>query len=387
MAEPRNIAILGSTGSIGRSTLDVVAQFPDRFRVTYLTAQRNVEALRLQIERFRPRAVVLGEASDASALRALTDGTTEVLSGSEGLHEVVSRQDVDLVVSALVGFAGLVPTLQAIEAGKDIALANKESLVVAGALVMREAARHGVRLLPVDSEHSAILQCLQGEDHRSVERLILTASGGPFRSWDAPRLATVRPEDALAHPTWTMGRKITVDSATLMNKGLEVIEAHWLFGLPGEAIQVVIHPQSIIHSLVQFADGSVKAQLGLPDMKLPIQYALTYPERPAAPHPRLDLAALGQMSFEAPDLERFPCLALAYQALRAGGSAPAVMNAANEVAVGLFLEGKISFSMIAELVEEALTHHTVVPDPSLEDLLDLDTETRTVLMQSITVHH
>jgi len=386
MSGRRHIAILGSTGSIGRSTLEVIQQFPDRFQVTYLTAHRNIDLLREQIERFRPRAVVVHEGCDAATLRIMTDGLTDVLVGAEGLHEVVTRSDVDLVVSALVGFAGLVPTLYAIRAGKDIALANKETLVVGGELIMQAVNSHGVRLLPVDSEHSAILQCLQGEDQRAVERLILTASGGPFRLWDAERLASVTPQQALAHPTWRMGKKITIDSATLMNKGLEVIEAHWLFGIAPEAIQVVIHPQSIIHSLVQFADGSTKAQLGVPDMKIPIQYALTYPERPAAPHPRLNLAALAEMTFQEPDLKRFPCLALAYRALRTGGTAPAVLNAANEVAVERFLEGKISFPMIAPLIEEALDNHQVVRDPSLEDLLRVDAETRTALTQGAPVH-
>ena len=382
----RNIAILGSTGSIGRSTLEVVTRFPDRFQVKYLTAHRNIDLLREQIQRFRPRAVVVREARDASLLRTMTNGLTEVLSGEEGLCEIVTRSDVDLVVSALVGFAGLVPTLRAIEAGKDIALANKETLVVGGPLVMKRVQTRGVRLLPVDSEHSAILQCLQGENPASVRRLILTASGGPFRSLDATRLASVTPDEALAHPTWRMGRKITVDSATLMNKGLEVIEAHWLFGIPTDDIQVVIHPQSVIHSLVEFADGSIKAQLGVPDMKMPIQYALTYPERPPASHPRLDLAELGQMTFQEPDFARFPCLGLAYRALRTGGTAPAVLNAANEVAVELFLARKISFPMIATLIETALEGHTPVESPTLEDLLRVDAETRTTLTQTAIVH-
>jgi len=379
MSARRHITILGSTGSIGRNTLEVVRQFPDRFTVKYLTAHRNIDLLREQVERFHPRAVVVDQECDASVLRTMTDGLTEVMVGAEGLREVTTHSDVDLVVSAMVGFAGLVPTFHAIRAGKDVALANKETLVVGGPLVMQAVRDHGVRLLPVDSEHSAILQCLQGEDHGSVERLILTASGGPFRTWNRERLATVRPEEALAHPTWRMGRKITIDSATLMNKGLEVIEAHWLFGLAAESIGVVIHPQSIVHSLVQFADGSVKAQLGIPDMKMPIQYALTYPERPRAPHPRLDLAALGTMTFEEPDMERFPCLALAYRALQMGGTAPAVLNAANEVAVELFLAGKIPFLAIAAFIAEALENHTPVPDPSLDDLLRTDAEIRTAI--------
>ena len=386
MKNNRNIAILGSTGSIGRNTLEVVERFPDRFQVRYLSAHRNIDLLRDQIQRYRPRAVVVREECDAAVLRTMVNGLTEVLSGEEGLCEIVGRSDVDLVVSALVGFAGLVPTVHAIKAGKDIALANKETLVVAGPLVMNSVQAHGVRLLPVDSEHSAILQCLQGEDPSSVKRLILTASGGPFRSLDAARLELTTPDEALAHPTWRMGRKITIDSATLMNKGLEVIEAHWLFGLPAENIHVVIHPQSIIHSLVEFADGSTKAQLGIPDMRMPIQYALTYPERPPAPHPRLDLAALGQMTFEEPDLTRFPCLGLAYEALRKGGTTPAVLNAANEVAVGLFLDRKISFPMIATLIEATVQGHTPVANPTLDDLLRVDAETRMALAQTASVN-
>jgi 1-deoxy-D-xylulose-5-phosphate reductoisomerase len=351
---PTNIAILGSTGSIGRSSLEVIEAMPDRFRVTCLTAHRNTGLLAEQVRRFTPRTVVVTDPACAGALRTQVDGTTEVLCGDDALLDVVAREDVDIVISALVGFAGLHPTLRAIEAGKDIALANKETLVVGGELVMAKVRAHNVRLLPVDSEHSAILQCLQGEDLHAVNRLILTASGGPFLNTPREEMADITPARALKHPTWTMGAKITIDSATLMNKGLEVIEAHWLFGLPPERIEVIVHPQSIIHSMVEFVDGSVKAQLGVPDMKLPIQYALTYPERPPSTFKRVDFAALGRLTFQEPDVDRFPCLSLAFRAMRDGGAAPAVMNAANEVAVGLFLEGRIGFAAIPELIAQAM---------------------------------
>lgn len=354
MKRPTNIAILGSTGSIGRSSLEVIESMPERFRVTCLTAHRNTDILAEQVRRFKPRAVVVTDVARAGELRAMVDRSTEVLSGDSALLDVVAREDVDIVISALVGFAGLHPTLRAIDAGKDIALANKETLVVGGELVMARVREHKVRLLPVDSEHSAILQCLQGEDHHSVNRIILTASGGPFLNTPREEMADITPARALKHPTWTMGAKITIDSATLMNKGLEVIEAQWLFGLPAERIEVIVHPQSIIHSMVEFVDGSVKAQLGIPDMKLPIQYALTYPERPPSGFKRVDFAALGRLTFQDPDTERFPCLSLAFRAMREGGTAPAVLNAANEAAVALFLDGKIGFTAIPELIAQAM---------------------------------
>ncbi len=376
MSSIRHIALLGSTGSIGRSSLEVIAGFPDRFRVTYLTAHRNIELLKEQIARFRPRGVVVLDDACASALHSSLNGATEVLRGEEGLEEVVRRHDVDLVISALVGIVGLKPTLAAIEAGKDVALANKETLVVAGELIMRRAREQGIRLLPVDSEHSAILQCLQGENPREVKRLILTASGGPFLGMEPKELDAVTPAQALRHPTWKMGNKITIDSATLMNKGLEVIEAFWLFGIPPERIDVVIHPQSIIHSMVEFADGSVKAQLGLPDMKLPIQYALLYPERPPSLAGHLDFTALQTMTFRPPDTERFRCLPLAYRALAMGGTAPAVMNAANEIAVQLFLEGRLPFPAIPSIVEESLNAHEPLRNAALDDVLRADRDTR-----------
>ncbi|MEW6510442.1 MAG: 1-deoxy-D-xylulose-5-phosphate reductoisomerase [Bacteroidota bacterium] len=376
MPSERNIAILGSTGSVGRNTLDVVANFPDRLRVTYLAAHRNIDLLTEQINRFRPRGVAVMDMDAAALLRERVNGATEVLCGEEGLVEIVGRADVDIVLSSLVGFAGLKPTLRAVEAGKDIALANKETLVVGGELITARVREKGVRLLPVDSEHSAIFQCLQGEDIRTVERLILTASGGPFLRLDKDRFAGVTVDQALNHPVWKMGNKITIDSATLMNKGLEIIEAFWLFGVPPEKIDVVIHPQSIIHSMVEFVDGSVKAQMGIPDMKLPIQYALMYPERPVSAFRRLDVAALREMTFLPPDTEKFQCLPLAFRALSMGGTAPAVLNAANEVAVSMFLERKLPFAAIPGVIGEALDGHTPMHAFTLEDLERIDAETR-----------
>jgi 1-deoxy-D-xylulose-5-phosphate reductoisomerase len=372
----RNIAILGSTGSIGRSALDVIERLPGRFRVTYLTAHRNIDLLRKQINQFRPRGVVVREEGAAALLRESMDGTTEILAGDEALLDIVSRDDVDIVLSSLVGFAGLKPTLRAVEAGKDVALANKETLVVGGALVMAKVHETGVRLLPVDSEHSAIFQCLQGEEIRNVDRLILTASGGPFLSLGTDQFDSITVAQALNHPTWRMGNKITIDSATLMNKGLEVIEACWLFGIPPDRIDVVIHPQSIIHSMVEFADGSVKAQMGMPDMRMPIQYALTYPERPPAPSPRLDFSSLREMTFLLPDTGKFQCLALAFRALMMGGTAPAVLNAANEVAVQMFLDGDLPFAGIPGIIRRALDAHTPTQAFTLQDLERIDAATR-----------
>lgn len=374
--QPRRIAILGSTGSIGRNTLEVIARFPDRFRVTYLTANSNIGLLQQQIAQFKPRGVVVLERTGGHLLRSLMNGTTQVFVGEEGLMQVVQQEDVDLVVNALVGFAGLKPTIGAIEAGKNIALANKEALVVGGGMIMRRIHHKGVHLVPIDSEHSAILQCLRGEDLGQVRRLVLTASGGPFLHLDAASFNSITVAQALNHPTWKMGSKITIDSATLMNKGLEVIEARWLFGLPPDRIDVVIHPQSIIHSMVEFVDGSIKAQLSLPDMKLPIQYALTYPDRSEATYEEIHWGALGQMTFQTPDPERFPCLGLAYRALVMGGSAPVVLNAANEVAVQLFLAGRLAFTGIPSVIEEALDRHTPIPEPTLDDILCIDSETR-----------
>jgi len=375
----QNIAILGSTGSIGTQTLEVIASYPDRFTAAYLTVNNNIPLLLRQVERFRPKGVVVLDPAAAETVRSRCGPEVEVLTGPEGLSDVVRRTEVDTVVSALVGFAGLRPTVDAITAGKRIALANKETLVVAGSVMMPLAERHNVRLLPVDSEHSAIFQCLTGEPAGSVTRIILTASGGPFRSLSANELRTVTVGQALKHPNWSMGSKITIDSATLMNKGLEVIEAHWLFGMPAERIDVVVHPQSIIHSMVEFADGSVKAQLGVPDMTIPIQYALTYPDRFPTPTRRVDFPSLREMTFFSPDTERFPCLRLAYDALRAGGTMPAVLNAANEVAVARFLAGAVPFTQIPVLIETAMDRHVLRENPTLEDIVEADGWTRDIL--------
>jgi 1-deoxy-D-xylulose-5-phosphate reductoisomerase len=373
----RRLAILGSTGSVGEQSLAVAGAFPDRYRVTALAAGRNLEKLAEQVLRFRPEVASVADADGAAQLReclaagGLGSNEVKVLSGDEGL-EAVATHDADLVVAGLVGAVGLRPTLAAIRAGRDVALANKEVLVMAGALVLREVRAHGVTLLPVDSEHSAIFQALAGQRREDVARLILTASGGPFRTWSAERIARATVAEALDHPNWDMGEKITIDSATLMNKGLEVIEARWLFDMPPDRVDVVVHPQSIVHSLVEFCDGSVLAQLGLPDMRVPIAVALAHPERLPLELPRLDLAALGRLEFETPDPKRFACLDLAYAALRADEAAPAVLNAANEVAVEAFLEGRVNFPAIAEANAAVLEAH-VARDGSgaLRDLDDV----------------
>jgi 1-deoxy-D-xylulose-5-phosphate reductoisomerase len=350
----KRLALLGSTGSIGEQTLAVAEAFPERFRVVALAAGRNVERLAEQVRRFRPELVSLADAEGARRLAGLLGAQTpELRLGAEGL-EAVATHPADLVVAGLVGAVGLRPVLAALAAGRDVALANKEVLVVAGALVVREVRRRGVRLLPVDSEHSAVFQALQGQRREDVARVILTASGGPFRTWPAERIARARREDALQHPNWEMGPKITVDCATLMNKGLEAIEARWLFDLAPAQVDVVVHPESIVHSLVEFVDGQCLAQLGLPDMRGPIALALSHPERLELGLPRLDLAALGALHFEAPDRKRFPCLELAFEALRGGEAAPAVLNAANEVAVQAFLDGRIPFPAIAGTNEAVL---------------------------------
>jgi 1-deoxy-D-xylulose-5-phosphate reductoisomerase len=373
----KRIAILGSTGSIGTQTLEVIEKNPGHFLLEVLTANKNTEQLIRQARNFLPNHVVIADEKSYPAVRdALADTTVKVYGGSDALEQVVRMESIDMVLCALVGYSGLRPTLSAIEAGKDIALANKETLVVAGDLVIRKALEKGVSIIPVDSEHSAIFQCLAGEEFNPVEKIILTASGGPFLGTSPEDLAKVTREEALRHPNWCMGDKITIDSATLMNKGLEVIEAHWLFGLGPDAIDVVVHPQSIIHSMVEFVDGSVKAQLGIPDMKLPIQYALTYPDRPRSLFQRLDFAALRHMTFFPPDMEKFRCLALAFRALRSGGTAPAVLNAANEVAVYEFLNGRLPFGAIPDVIEAALASHHAVQHPQLSDILRADADTR-----------
>jgi 1-deoxy-D-xylulose-5-phosphate reductoisomerase len=367
----RRIAILGSTGSIGEQTLDVAGRFPERYRVVALAAGRNVAKLAEQARRFRPELVVVAEADAARELASrLGPGGPRIASGAEGLLEVATHP-ADLVVSALVGALGLEPTLAAIRAGRDVALANKEVLVMAGALVLREVRAHGVSLLPVDSEHSAIFQALAGQRGEDVARLVLTASGGPFRTWSEQEIAAASVEQALRHPNWDMGPKITIDSATLMNKGLEVIEARWLFDVPPERVDVLVHPQSIVHSLVEFVDGSVLAQLGLPDMRVPIAVALAHPERLPLDLDRLDLAAIGELRFEVPDRKRFPCLDLAYAALSTSEAAPAVLNAANEVSVAAFLAGRIRFPAIAAANAAVLEAHAAQPGrAALRDLAD-----------------
>lgn len=368
---------MGSTGSIGRQTLDVVERNPGRFEVEVLTAYNNTELLIAQARKFQPNMVVIGnEAKYQEVREALSGEPVKVFAGAGAIGEAVVLESVDMVVTAMVGYSGLLPTLRAVEAGKDIALANKETLVVAGEMITRLAREKGVDLLPVDSEHSAIFQCLAGELMNPAEKILLTCSGGPFRGKTASQLARVTPADALAHPNWDMGAKITIDSATLMNKGFEMIEAHWLFGLPPAAIEVVVHPQSIIHSMVQFRDGSVKAQLGPPDMRMPILYALGWPERIANDFPRLDFSQLAALTFEKPDRENFRNLDLAFEAIHQGGNLPCALNAANEIAVSAFLAEKISFPAIPEIITQILGKTSFVKNPGLEELILTNDETR-----------
>jgi len=370
----KKLAVLGSTGSIGVTTLSIVERFPDRFRVVALAAGKNLEKLAQQVRRFQPEVVSISSEADAKHLRSyLPEFRGEILSGADGLLAVATHPEAEMVMAALVGAAGLLPTLAAIRAGKTIALANKEALVIAGELMTREAKRYQVRLLPVDSEHNAIFQALQGHSRERIKRIILTASGGPFLRRPAEELAAVSIAEALQHPTWKMGNKITIDSATLMNKGLEVIEARWLFDLLPEHVAVIIHPQSVVHSMVEYVDGSVLAQLGIPDMAIPISYILAYPDRLPLTHlPALDLAAAAQLTFFEPDFLKFPCLGLAYEALARGGTCPAVLNAANEVAVANFLSGQIRFPEIAAINRRVLDAHNTQPVNNLDDLLEAD---------------
>jgi 1-deoxy-D-xylulose-5-phosphate reductoisomerase len=368
----KRIAILGSTGSIGTQTLDVAAFHPERFRIEALAAGTNVELLAEQATKFRPKTVSVATKSHAERLEGLIPSGIRVLYGEEGVRAVAAENDADILVSAMVGSRGCEPTLAAIDAGKSIALANKETLVAAGGLVTARAKRRGVPLIPVDSEHSAIFQSLNGSRIDDVFALTLTASGGSFRDKTREELANVTVEQALKHPNWSMGAKVTIDSATMANKGLEVIEARWLFDVDYDRIRVLVHPESIIHSYVEFYDRSVIAQLGMPDMRVPIQYALTYPERPLSPAESLDLASMGKLTFRMMDFERYPMIRLAYEAGRAGGTATAVFNAANEVAVARFLDGEIPFLHIETLVEKALEQHEVVPATSLEAVLEAD---------------
>ena len=375
----KRLAILGATGSIGRSALSVVETHRDRLEVVAMAAGDNVALFAEQVEAHRPRAIAMASGRSVDFLRRLGvwSGAEIAGHGSDGLIALATRTDVDMVLCASSGTAALEAVLAAIEAGKAIALANKEVLVMAGALMTDAARRRGVEILPVDSEHSAIHQCVHGRPAHEVSRLVLTASGGPFRGHSRSELAAVRPSDALKHPTWRMGRKITIDSATLMNKGLEVIEAHWLFGVPGDRIDVVVHPQSIVHSMVEMVDGSILAQLGVTDMRLPIQYAFSYPERWPSPLPSLDLATCGRLDFHVPDHEKFPGLKLAYRALGTGGGLPVVLNAANEVAVDLFLAGRLAFTGIPMLIERTMDAHTPADVRSLAEARRLDHWART----------
>ena len=373
----KHIAILGSTGSIGTQALEVIAAHPESFQVEVLTAQNNAGLLIEQARKFNPNAVVIvNEDLYPLVKEALLPLNIKVFAGENALTSVVQMDTIDLVLTALVGYSGLKPTLKAIEAGKNIALANKETLVVAGELVTQLAQQKGVNIFPVDSEHSAIFQCLIGEFHNPIEKIILTASGGPFRGKKRNELLEVTKAQALKHPNWTMGAKVTIDSATLMNKGLEVIEAKWLFGLKTEQVEVIVHPQSIIHSLIQFEDGSMKAQLGIPDMRLPIQFALSYPERLKNDFPRFDFANFPSLTFEKPDTETFRNLALAFDALARGGNMPCVLNAANEVAVAEFLEDRIGFLEMSDVVEQCLAKMNYIAGPTLEDYVSTDRETR-----------
>ncbi|MEW6544376.1 MAG: 1-deoxy-D-xylulose-5-phosphate reductoisomerase [Nitrospirota bacterium] len=369
----KRIVILGSTGSIGTNTLDIVAKFPDEFRVVGLTAGTNDEKLDEQLRVFKPEAVALSDEGAAARLRTRCgDRSVQVWAGVEGLVRVAQLPNADLVISAIVGGAGLVPTLAAITAGKQVALANKEPMVMAGQLMQEEARRHGVRIFPVDSEHSAIFQSMEGHRREDIRRLILTASGGPLWDLSLEQMRRVKPAQALQHPNWKMGAKITIDSATLMNKGLEVVEARWLFDVPPSQIEVLVHRESIIHSLVEYRDGSVLAQLGLPDMRTPISYAMKYPERLPLDPPPLDLAAVGKLTFYRPDHERFPCLGFGYEALRVGGTMPATLNAANEVAVAAYLRERIGFLDIAAVIRGTMDAHAPREVRSLDDALEAD---------------
>ncbi len=373
----KQIAILGSTGSIGTQTLDVVRQHPDEFVVYAISAHRSVDLLIQQAIEFNPAVVCIADEKYYSRLRdALSDLPIRVMAGMSAIAEMVTMPDIDIVVAAMVGYAGLLPTMQAIRARKTIALANKETLVVAGEIICRLAERYKVPILPVDSEHSAIFQSLVGENIQSIEKLLLTASGGPFRTFSFEQMHCVTAAQALQHPNWEMGAKITVDSASMMNKGFEVIEARWLFDIPVDKIQVFVHPQSVIHSAVQFIDGSVKAQLGTPDMRIPIQYALTYPERWQSDVPRLDLFATKQLTFEEPDLKRFPNLQLAYRAIERGGNIPCVLNAANEVVNLAFREGKCGFLQMSDIIAATMDKATFIAEPTYEDYVNSDAQAR-----------
>jgi 1-deoxy-D-xylulose-5-phosphate reductoisomerase len=375
----KQVAILGSTGSIGTQTLEVIEKNPDHFKLEILTARNNADVLIAQSRKFLPNHVVIANEDKYNYVsQNLSDLPVKVYAGSDALEQIVEMDSLDIIMSALVGFSGLQPTLRAIRAGKDIALANKETLVVGGDLVTKSAIENRVNIYPVDSEHSAIFQCIVGEELNPIEKIILTASGGPFLGKDRAYLQHVTPVEALKHPNWCMGDKVTIDSASLMNKGLEVIEAKWLFGLKPEQIEVIIHPQSIIHSLVQFEDGSLKAQLGIPDMKLPIQYALGFPKRLKSDMERFSFSAYPNLTFQSPDKETFPNLSLAYNALQKGGNMPCVLNAANEVTVNAFLEGKLGFFDMSGIIEKTMNSVAFIATPDLNDYVETDSEARKI---------
>ncbi|MCX7798139.1 MAG: 1-deoxy-D-xylulose-5-phosphate reductoisomerase [Melioribacter sp.] len=375
----KKILILGSTGSIGKNALEIIRNFKNEFRVTGLTVNDNIDLLEEQIKEFNPSSVVVKNKDRAKELRKRISSKCNIIEGEEGLLEVTKYEDYDILLSAIVGFAGLKPTIEAIKRGKRIALANKETLVVAGEIIIKLSKEYNSEIIPVDSEHSAIFQCIKGEDVTEVNKIILTASGGPFLNKSKEEFCNVTISEALNHPNWKMGNKISIDSATMMNKGLEIIEAYWLFGLPKEKIEVTIHPQSIIHSMVQFRDGSIKAQLSLPDMKLPILYALSYPHRLKYNQVITDIKKIGQLTFFEPDFDKFVCLKLAYDVIDQGGTAPCILNAANEVAVEKFLKGKIKFSQIPEIIEEALNVMNNHKNVTLENIIETDAKTREFL--------
>jgi 1-deoxy-D-xylulose-5-phosphate reductoisomerase len=384
MSDKKRVAILGSTGSIGTQTLDVIKAHPDKFEVEVLTAQNNADLLIQQALDFKPNSVVIANESLYYKVKdALLPADIKVYAGEKALNQIVEMDTIDVVLTALVGYSGLIPTIHAISAGKQIALANKETLVVAGEMITQLAKEKGVNIYPVDSEHSAIFQCLVGEFHNPIEKIILTASGGPFRGKEREFLLHVTKEQALKHPNWDMGAKITIDSASLMNKGLEVIEAKWLFGVKKEQIEVVVHPQSIIHSLIQFEDGSIKAQLGLPDMRIPIQFALSYPDRLKADFPRFDFSKYPNLTFEQPDMKTFRNLKLAFEALERGGNVPCILNAANEIAVAAFLRDEIGFLEMSDLIEETMEKAGFILHPSLEDYIETDKMSRKITHELI----
>ncbi len=380
----KQLAILGSTGSIGTQTLDVVRTYPDRYGVYALCAHKSIDLLIKQAREFKPEVVCIADERLYEPLRdALADMPVKVWAGPEAIAQVVTMPSIDIVVAAMVGYAGLKPTIEAIKAGKTIALANKETLVVAGEIICELALQHHAPILPVDSEHSAIFQSLVGEDRSEIEKILLTASGGPFRTFSLEQMKNVTAADALKHPNWAMGAKITIDSASMMNKGFEVIEAKWLFGVPVEKVQVLVHPQSIVHSAVQFTDGAIKAQLGAPDMRLPIQYALTFPERLSSDFPRANLFDLGALTFEKPDLARFPNLGLAYEAMRRGGNIPCVLNAANEVANLAFREGRCGFLQMSDIIAETMNKAAFIAKPTYEDYVATDAAARQIAAEMV----